>query len=76
MRSGPAGGVIAMKAKINRSLLRNLPAPPCDIYDTELPGFVLRLRPSGEHSYLQRIGGRWFTVGRVRVVSGEQPHRE
>ena len=40
-----------MRALIGVELLRRLPAGPVDIRGTKLPGFVLRVRPSGTHTY-------------------------
>lgn len=56
-----------MKASITTTLLRNLPeGRDMDIRDTKLPGFVLRLRASGRHSYRVQYGrGKWVHLGRV-----------
>lgn len=43
------------------------------IYDSQLSGFVLRVRKSGKHSYLVRLGrGKWFTLGRADVLKPEE----
>ena len=58
-----------MKAKINKSLLNTLKPEISDIKvrDTELPGFELKLTPSGRVVYRldYRINGRrrWLTIG-------------
>jgi len=40
-----------MRALIGVELLRRLLAGPVDVRDTKLPGFVLRERASGKHTY-------------------------
>ena len=68
-----------MRALIGVELLRKLPAGPVDIRDTKLPGFVLRVRESGTHTYYatwtpkapttapdgsrRRTPARWYVVG-------------
>ena len=58
-----------MKAKINKSLLNTLKPGNSDIIvrDTELPGFELKLTPTGKIVYRvdYRINGRrrWLTIG-------------
>lgn len=56
-----------MKANITTTLLRNLPeGQDMDIRDTKLPGFVLRLRNTGRHSYRVQYGrGKWLHLGRI-----------
>lgn len=59
-----------MRALIGVELLRRLPAGPVDIRDTKLPGFVLRVRASGSHSYFAHYGrGRWSLVGTTKVLT-------
>jgi integrase len=59
-----------MRALIGVELLRRLPAGPVDIRDTKLPGFVLRVRSSGTHSYFAQYGrGRWSLVGTTKVLT-------
>jgi integrase len=58
-----------MKASITTELVRQLrrqpPAQALDIWDTQSK-LVLRVRPSGQHSYLVLLGrGRWFTLGTI-----------
>src|SRR5204863_5871051 len=60
VRSGcPAPG-ISMRETITIELLRRLQqAPPTavlDIYDTKVPRLVLRVRPTGTHSYRLVLG--------------------
>jgi integrase len=51
---------------ISTELVRRLPRESCDIADTKQPGFLIRCRPSGTHSYLVRAGrGKWITLGQV-----------
>jgi hypothetical protein len=51
---------------ISTELVRRLPREACDISDTKQPGFLIRCRPTGTHSYLVRAGrGRWITLGQV-----------
>lgn len=59
-----------MRKAITTELLRKLPAGPVDIWDTKLPKFVIRVRPSGGASYLVNLGrGCWHTIGSVDVLS-------
>jgi hypothetical protein len=39
-----------MRANITQDLLRDLPAAPCEVWDTKFPGLVLRVRESGRHA--------------------------
>lgn len=46
-----------------RRLTRTLPAKVTDVYDAKQPGLVLRLRPSGTHTWRVLLGrGRWHTL--------------
>ena len=66
-----------MRATIGLELLRRLPPAPCDIRDTKLTGFVLRVRPSGRHSYLVSLGrGKWFTLGSVETLTPADARKE
>jgi integrase len=61
-----------MRELITTELIRKLPAGPCDIWDTKLPGFVVRVRPNGNASYLAAIGrGCWHTIAPTTKLS---PH--
>src|SRR5690348_6433895 len=47
-----------------RRLTRTPPSTTRDVYDTKQRGLVLRLRPSGSHSWRVLLGrGRWHTLG-------------
>jgi integrase len=63
-----------MRTSITQKLVQELkPDTDAWIYDTQMPGFVLRVRPSGKHSYLARLGrGKWFTLGRADVLKPEE----
>jgi integrase len=53
-----------MKRLIGTELLRKLPTGPVDVRDTKLSGFVLRVRPSGTHSYFANYArGKWHLLG-------------
>lgn len=66
-----------MRATIGTELLRKLPPGPCDVRDTKLTGFVLRVRPSGKHSYLVSLGrGRWHTLGSVETLKPDEARKE
>jgi integrase len=61
-----------MKRHIGVDLVRKLPTRNVDIRDTKLPGFLIRCRTSGVHSYLCLLGrGRVMTLGKVSVLT---PH--
>lgn len=64
-----------MRTVIGVELLRKLPAGPVDIRDTKLPGFVLRVRPSGTHTYFATYipPGVRPTKDRPRVIPRWQP---
>lgn len=66
-----------MRAVIGTELLRKLPSAPCDVRDTKLTGFVLRVRPSGKHSYLVSLGrGKWHTLGSVETLKPDEARKE
>ncbi len=66
-----------MRATIGTELLRKLPPAPCDVRDTKLTGFVLRVRPSGKHSYLVSLGrGRWHTLGSIETLKPDAARKE
>lgn len=45
--------------------------------DTKLTGFVLRVRPSGKHSYLVSLGrGKWHTLGSVETLKPDEARKE
>ena len=54
-----------MKIPITQDTLRRL-SPSADVWDTKLPGFVVRVHRSGRASYVVSLGrGRWYTLGPV-----------
>ena len=62
-----------MRETITTELLRRLQhAPPTavlDIYDTKVRRLVLRVRPTGKHSYRIALGrGRWYTLGGTDLI--------
>jgi integrase len=59
-----------MRALIGLEVIRKLPAKHLDVRDTRLPGFAVRCRPSGQHSYVALLGrGRVMTLGKVSVLA-------
>ena len=81
-----------MRALIGVELLRRLPAGPVDIRDTKLPGFVLRVRESGTHTFYatwtpkvasaapdgtkRRASARWYVLGTPAVLSAPEARDE
>ena len=65
-----------MVATITQTLLNKLPLGAYDVRDKKQSRLVLRVRESGEHSYLVRIGKgtrrRWFTLGRAALLTPVQ----
>jgi integrase len=61
-----------MRAALTVDFLRRLPPGPCDIWDTKLPGLVLRVRDSGRAYWTVVIGrgtGAKQTLGRVDLLT-------
>jgi len=53
-----------------RQLRHQAPAEVTDFRDPKLPGFVLRARPTGIHSWrVQLPNRRWLTIGRIDEVA-------
>src|SRR5262245_50445154 len=66
-----------MKALIGVELLRKLPAGSIDIRDVKLPGFVLRVRLSGTHTYFANYArGKWKRLGTTQVLSPTEAREE
>ncbi|WP_018862278.1 site-specific integrase [Thioalkalivibrio sp. ALJ3] len=67
-----------MKKKITKSLLNTFSSESeVDIYDTDLPGFILRFRPNGRHSYrAQYARGRAITIGSSAHLTPAQAREE
>src|SRR5688500_12766573 len=57
------------KEAITVDYMRSLPAGPCDVWDTKLPGLVLRIRESGTASWVFIYGrSKKVTLGRADAI--------
>lgn len=67
-----------MKTTINADLMKRLPeGRDMDVWDEKLPGFVLRVRASGRHSYrLNYARGKWYTIGKVGAMKPHQARQQ
>jgi integrase len=66
-----------MKALIGVELLRKLPKGPVDVRDTKLPGFVLRVRESGTHTYFANYArGKWKALGTTKVLNSPEAREQ
>lgn len=58
-----------MQTRITQALLGTLNPGSYDLADSEQRGLVLRVRRSGHHSWLVRLGrAKWYTIGRADVI--------
>jgi hypothetical protein len=70
--ASPPPWTLTMRAHIGPDLLRKLPTKHVDIRDDSVRGFMLRVRPSGTHTYRAELGrGIYRTIGRVGDISPE-----
>jgi len=61
---------LTISTELVRSLRHQAPKEVTDYRDPKLPGFVLRARPTGIHSWrVQLPNRRWLTLGRVDEVA-------
>lgn len=68
-----------MKTKITQKLINSLAAEPkvYRVHDTHLPGFFIRVLPSGHMSYMVTWGrNKNATLGRVSVLTLDQARKE
>lgn len=60
-----------MKARITKDFVKRIKpkAKPFEVWDTEIPGFLLRVQPSGVMTYVAQYGrGKRITVGQTSVL--------
>jgi hypothetical protein len=59
-----------MRAAITDDLIKRLKGKTTEVWDTKLPGLVLRMRESGRHSYVVVYArGKKETLGREDVLT-------
>jgi len=64
-------GVIGAKLLKSNAVMPQ--SKPFEIRDTRLPGFILRVQPSGTRSYIAQTGrGRRLTIGKVGEFTPEE----
>jgi hypothetical protein len=57
---------VTISTELVRQVRHHAPTTVTDYHDPKVPGFVLRARPSGIHSWrVQLPNRRWLTLGRV-----------
>jgi hypothetical protein len=62
-------------ARLLASSIAQPEAKPFEIYDTRLPGFALRVQPSGVRSYYARFGrNRRISLGKVGELLPDEAH--
>lgn len=62
--------------RITQAVLGTLTPGSYDVPDEEQRGLVLRVRPSGTHSWLVRLGrGKWYTLGHADVIPPAKARR-
>lgn len=61
---------LTISTELIRRLRHHAPSKVLDYRDAKRPGFVLRARPSGIHSWrVQLPNRRWLTLGRLDEVA-------
>jgi integrase len=75
-----------MRCRITKAIIDRTPVPPekpLILFDTDLPGFVLKISPKGRRTFQlrYRMGGRdtpkkTFTIGRFGPLTPEQARRQ
>jgi len=65
-----------MKATLSADGIRKLKPGSYDVYDTKQSGLVLRVRWTGRHSYLARLGrGQWYTLGQASKLGPDEARK-